>query len=508
MNSSKFLSALAIVAVVVASIYSFPYFPALRSANEMPRLFQTVEIVDHHSFALDASFGELRRGSMIDVARVNGHLYPNKAPGSSFFAVPAYWIAKQLYAIAQSPMPLAVTMWVCRFSTATLPFLISLFLLWRLLRKFMSPSIALLATITTTFGSMMFPYALILFSSVPAAVALFGAYWVLEMTPSPKTSHLLAIGGLLGIAFVFDYQSIVGLIVIFIAAWQHMRWRLQPLAMLVAGGTPFALALCGYNAVCFGSPFRTGYDYLAANQLPVVLIGPNRPALHDILFSASNGLSVLMPWTVIAFLAGIAILISKGARDRHRMALISLAVTLGTILFIGSIQKVPGVRIGGWSAGPRYLMVVVPFLGLLFAFALNRAKSSPELFGAFVGLALVGATTMVTAALFPHWPDEVQNPLYQASFPLLSADVVPPNIGWLFGLRGAASIAPLYVIIGGLFWAPIVWFYNSTPPGRPWFGAFRSILAAVVTSTVLVVLYSQFPSGRGNLVSLSRAFLE
>ena len=509
MTKSKFLSALAIVTIVVASIYSFPYFSGLRSAMEMPRLFQTIEMVDHHSLSLNASYAELRRGSMIDVAHVNGHLYPNKAPGSSFFAIPGYWLAKTFFAISgQHPVPIAVTMWICRFSTATLPFLVVIFLLWRLLRQFVAPSIALLATVATTFGSMMFPNALIFFSSVPAAVALFGAYWVLEMTPSLTRKHLVAIGALLGLAVVFDYESVIGVVIIFVAVCQRTQWRLRSAAMVIAGGVPFAVALGAYHAACFGSPFRTGYDTLAAHQRPVVLIGPNRPALDDILLSPSNGLFVLMPWTIIAILAGVAALLNKRDGNWRRIALISLVITLGTILFVGSIQKVTGVRIGGWSAGPRYLMIAIPFLGLLFAFALDRVKFLPELFGAFVGLALVGATTMVTAALFPHWPDEIQNPLYEASFPLLSAGVVPPNIGWLSGLRGAASIAPLYVLIGGLFLAPIVSFYNNDVSGRPWFGAVRSILAAIVTCATLVVLYSRFPSGRDNLVSLARAFLE
>ena len=45
---------LASVAFVVAYVYAFPYFGALRHANELPRILATEELVDHGTFRIDA----------------------------------------------------------------------------------------------------------------------------------------------------------------------------------------------------------------------------------------------------------------------------------------------------------------------------------------------------------------------------------------------------------------------------------------------------------------------
>src|SRR3954452_6604019 len=79
----------------VVYLYAFPFFDQLRSANEMPRILMTQEMVDRGVFYLDRRLPEF--GSTGDLSRgPDGHLYPNKAPGASFLAVPAYLVCKKL----------------------------------------------------------------------------------------------------------------------------------------------------------------------------------------------------------------------------------------------------------------------------------------------------------------------------------------------------------------------------------------------------------------------------
>src|SRR5690349_7782521 len=76
-------------------LYAFPFFDQLRSANEMPRLLLTQEMVDCGVFYLDRRMSEF--ASTADLSRgPDGHLYANKAPGASFLAVPAYLVCKAL----------------------------------------------------------------------------------------------------------------------------------------------------------------------------------------------------------------------------------------------------------------------------------------------------------------------------------------------------------------------------------------------------------------------------
>src|SRR5437667_2446379 len=78
----------------VVYLYAFPFFDRLRSANEMPRILMTQELVDRGVFYLDRRLSEF--GSTGDLSRgPDGHLYPNKAPGASFLAVPAYLLCKK-----------------------------------------------------------------------------------------------------------------------------------------------------------------------------------------------------------------------------------------------------------------------------------------------------------------------------------------------------------------------------------------------------------------------------
>jgi hypothetical protein len=52
---------------------------------------------------------------------------------------------------------------------------------------------------------------------------------------------------------------------------------------------------------------------------------------------------------------------------------------------------------------------------------------------------VVGGTT------FPHWPDRLQNPLYDLVFPLLGRGHAVHSLGTAVGLSGIAAIVPLYL---------------------------------------------------------------
>src|SRR5690242_3275251 len=91
------------IAFVVAYLYSFPWFPSLRSANELPRAYLVMAMADEGRFAIDT--GAQKWGTTADVSPAtliaghitvgargievapkavrHGHQYSNKAPGSS-----------------------------------------------------------------------------------------------------------------------------------------------------------------------------------------------------------------------------------------------------------------------------------------------------------------------------------------------------------------------------------------------------------------------------------------
>src|SRR5688500_9561709 len=107
-----------LVAIAVAYLYIFPYFPKIRSANELPRVYLMQAIADDHTFAIDR--GVARWGGTADVSPSHGHQYSNKAPGSSMLAAPAYLAVRT---VAGTPS-LPVSMWIARTVAGIAPMLV------------------------------------------------------------------------------------------------------------------------------------------------------------------------------------------------------------------------------------------------------------------------------------------------------------------------------------------------------------------------------------------------
>src|SRR6185436_7515802 len=117
------------IAIACAYLYVFPYFPRIHSANELPRAYLVQAIVQDGTFAIDRQVATW--GATADVSPSGGHQYANKAPGSSFVAVPFYALAR-----VWSEPSLAVTLWICRVFAGIVPMLGFLWLLWGFLGRF------------------------------------------------------------------------------------------------------------------------------------------------------------------------------------------------------------------------------------------------------------------------------------------------------------------------------------------------------------------------------------
>jgi len=80
--------------------------------------------------------------------------------------------------------------------------------------------------------------------------------------------------------------------------------------------------------------------------------------------------------------------------------------------------------------------------------ARTRPATRDELFVPVVGaVALSVMVNVVAATTYPHWPIQLQNPLFEVSFRLLRDGRAPHSLGTALGLHGLASLAPLYVAV-------------------------------------------------------------
>ena len=54
---------------------------------------------------------------------------------------------------------------------------------------------------------------------------------------------------------------------------------------------------------------------------------------------------------------------------------------------------------------------------------------------------------VVSGALYPHYPEAFDNPVFDLAFPLIGEGYAPYGLGWLLHLPGAWALAPLALVV-------------------------------------------------------------
>jgi hypothetical protein len=102
----------------------------------------------------------------------------------------------------------------------------------------------------------------------------------------------------------------------------------------------------------------------------------------------------------------------------------------------------------GWCVGPRYITTVAPFLIFALALMWPSISARPWLFGIVAGAVVVSVLlNVLSGAVYPHYPEVFDNPVFDLTVPLLRQRYVPYGFGWWVGLRGLASLAPLGIVV-------------------------------------------------------------
>lgn len=436
---------------VVLSLYAFPYFDKLRSAQEMPRLLLTEQIVDRHVLRLDERLSDLGSRNDLSVGP-DRHYYANKSPGPSFVAVPFYALARLF-----GKLSIQNAMWVVRFGASALPMLLFLPFFYRFTRRFSDNENARrTALVGFALASPVLPYTMVLYSHILAATCLGGSFVAaVSLVRQPhRRPWLLAIlaGFLAGMAPAMDYQATLAAPVIGLYVLLKSRRRIHLPAIFAASALPPILGLLAYHKACFGSPFRISYS-LGVDTAPqkglLGFIGPNWQSFANILFVPSNGLITLAPWVLLSILGAVLILRNRESRLRiGAETLVASSIVLIYLLFVGSM--LPYMARGGWSAGARQLIGMLPFAAWLAVVAFERAERWLAARIVINGSMLASLTIFIAVATtYPHWPDALRNPLYELSFRLLANGYAVHSLGTLLGLHGLWSLLPLYALAFG-----------------------------------------------------------
>jgi hypothetical protein len=379
-----------------------------------------------------------------------------------------------------------------RAITVTVPALLFLPFFLGMARRF-APDEQTCRTVLVAYalGSPALVYATIFMSHQLAAVCVGGSFLAAVALARKQTAHpflfALLAGLLAGLSVVVEYQSVLSVLVIGIYFVVRVPNRVRSAGAALLGALPPAVLLLGYHALAFGSPLKSGYSFAVENTLHrgfLGVVGPSARCFWTTLFTPSNGLFTLVPWALFAIVGAVAVARDREARARcGAETVVCVAVLAVNVALLGSLD--PYMSRGGWSVGPRYLTAALPFVAWLAAAGFHAVERSAPARVLAQALVVSSAVVFVAATTsYPHWPDELHNPLYELAFPLLTHGYAVHSLGTLVGLHGFLSIVPLYMVaLGATIWL------LSRGPGR----SLRQAALACILAAGLVAGYRAVP---------------
>lgn len=373
--------------------------------NGRSRLNLTRAIVEQGTLQIDA-YRTQPGWSTEDSALYNGHYYSDKAPGSALLAVPFYFI---LYHIATALHLQLGTEFVKQLLTALVLgpcFALGGVAMYRIAGRLGAPPrMALIVTLATAFGTMLWPYSAVYYGHVIAASFLILALDMLQSVQSGmglrSTQRFFAAGLGLGLAFLTEYPTaliIIGLLVY--ALYVLKGQRLRDAARLATAGALGALIplvfLFAYNASIYGSPLAFGYTYESSNTFSEGMSGgfmgiylPHGNVLYHMTLDPKFGLLWLSP---VLLLAPVGYFMALKRRTHRAESLLSL-YAIGVMLLMNA-----GYYLwwGGNAFGPRLIIPALPFMVIPLALLPGILEGPTIVLGAVsIGQMLIPLMTMI-----------------------------------------------------------------------------------------------------------------
>jgi hypothetical protein len=449
---------IALFALLAAVV--IPVFPHFVSPNELTRWALVASVVEHGTIEVSA-VASILGPRFEDLAVIDGRQYSNKAPGAALIAAPGYLVVRPFIG-PPSRENLRVALTAMRWSGTTIPLVLMFIAAARAARRRGGDAAFAIAVIAL--ATPLLAYGLLLFSHALVGAALFGAWLLLYV----ERKWAVAAGALIGVAVAAEYPVVLAAAVLAGGLLLQREWR--RLALVIAGGAPFAILLAVYQHAAFGSITASPYLYEKSPEYRALahtgLFGlqwPNPSILLRILFDPSRGLLLFSP-VLIAALAALPAARRRLPRDAFvTLLLVPLAV-------IGIYSGYPNWH-GGWNVGPRYVVSAIPFLA--FPLALGETSAAAlVLFGVSV------ATVAPIALTFPFPDRSFVLPWATLGWPLLRDGLIAPN-AFHFVARALAIAVPAAIVAAAII----------VVAGRRAAWVFAGSLLTVIVSTAAVKLH-------------------
>lgn len=365
------------------------------SWNDMSRVAAIESLVERGVWSIDESAWAGQTG---DKAFVRGHYYSGKMPILAAAGAVVYGVVHRLSGAdlgpncEQSPGGCAYY-WL----TLVLSGVPGAGLLWLFYeyarRQRIGMWAAAAATVALGFGTMVWSYAMVLNSHLPAAVALFACLYLL--LNHPGRGGLAAAGFCAALAAAIELQAVLLGGALFLTAL--LRARRGAVYFVLGALAPILLTvLLDYQITGTLFPPRVlpgAYDY-PGGVLPTTLFGTSTPDdLFQYAFKMLVGAQGLFAYNPIMLFAVVGVIVVASAR-RHSLRAAARLLGLSFLALVGFLLTNTG-NLGGEAYGERYYLIAVPLLmsfivfvpplaparlklpaGLLFAFLLSLSVIS------------------------------------------------------------------------------------------------------------------------------------
>ncbi len=313
----------------------------------------------------------------IGIIGTDGREYSWVGIGSAILAIPFYIIAK----LAGFPPENAVSVinLLAGAATAVTVFLFSISLGY-------SKRSSVLVSIFYGLGTMAWPLAKQPFdNTIETFFVLNSAYFMHLYTGNRKIRCLILSSFSLGFAFITRHTSLLALPLLVLIAAPYLKKKdfrgtlkslIREISLFSIPFLPFVVLSLWYNFYRFGSIFETGYTLMATRLGLDFFTGTSLlTGLCGFIFSPGKGFFYYSPVAVLFFFS-----INLFTR-KHRY------VSFGFILVISLYLIFLSRNIywhGDWAWGPRYVLVITPFLIIPIAGLLD----SPLLEKSFIRIAV------------------------------------------------------------------------------------------------------------------------
>jgi hypothetical protein len=473
-------------ALVALLLGCYAYFYQAGGWNQNSRFNLVRSTVEHGTLVTD----RYAKNTGDDAIR-NGHHYCDKAPGSSWLCTPPYAV---VYYVSGAPAQPSVTWlawaaWLSIVFAVSVPSVIAAVFLARLARALgLGERSSIVVALGWALATMGLPYATLLYGNQIAGAFCLIAFTLLvevrrgaEATPA----RMIAVGALVGFAGATEYPAAligipIGLYGLYAAGLKRCLWALLGAAIPLG-----ALAL--YHKAAFGGATVFPYKYSVWKHPHTGwFLGVGEPhghALEGILVGAYRGLLNTTPWLALAVPGAVAL-----AWQRENRAEVAVCA-IGVIMFLWLNSSIPPWD-GGWAAGPRYLVPMLPFAAMLAGGVLAWIEKRQKVVKLAAGIALSGllffsaANMFAATAVKPEIDTRYKRPYQQfvwknfyngklsVSRQTIDMKPEPPtgprqawNLGMKLGLDGLPSLVPLALwMLGCAAW--LLWALRLLPVAR------------------------------------------